>query len=156
MGHPTHLIGFPPTERIGDRPQSLPGQSKRPGLSEFVQTFPGPRANDTNTQRVTQPTNFQSFQFEAKAQLVGAQFEMLSEPPNTRTYLEIRVTPSSGGSLAVSVNNAPANEDQASWLIPPGQSRIFEANVPQNRLFGLAVAGDVSYIITWANLSNTL
>ncbi len=134
-----------------DWPLRFPSAGARPGA---VNVFPGAEVPADKTQRVIQADNYQSWQTDTRVLLAGAQgLEILGEPPNTRAYLEIRVAVTSVGSLAVGLNNIPASGDQANWLIGPGQVKVYEVKVPQNRLFGLAVGGNLRYVITYANLT---
>lgn len=155
------FTGFTPTreiwpntgnEHIPDQPRRLPNAGQR-GFGGLVSPYPGQVIRTNEVQRIISPDDYQQWQTDSRAMLAGTNLEILGEPQNSRIYLAVRIAASSIGSLAVGLNVIPASVDLANFLIGPGATLIFETKVPQNRLFGVAVGGNLRYVITYANLT---
>lgn len=76
---------------------------------------------------------------------------ILVEPEVTRTFLAIRNSRSSLGSLGIAFGNDPASEQQCYDLLAPGEVLLFDDFIPQNRVFAKMFDGVGKFMVSFSN-----
>lgn len=143
-------------------PDRISGNSSVPYLPVMRQqtgqlaTVPGARIGTTKEQLPFIAGNSAVYQNSQKVfrtlEVADGSIALLDEPDGVRVFLQIRNARSSAGFLNLSFSGDASNGDTCDYELEPGAAIAFEQMfLPQNRIFGAAIGGQVNWVISYAD-----